>query len=128
MTLSSRLVCADDANAEILRHVLEELEIRVASCPDVLRAGIRLAQQRFDVVIFDCESHADVPGLLGETRYSRLNDSILAVVIVKSQEGIREMFSLGVNFVLYKPVSHERALSSLRAAPAIMWKDKRRIA
>ncbi len=128
MTLSSLLVCADEATAQILRHVLEELEIRVESCPDVVRAGIRLAQQRFDVVIFDCESHADVPGLLGETRNSRLNDSILAVVIVKSQEGIREMFSLGVNFVLYKPVSHERALSSLRAARAIMWKDKRRSA
>lgn len=128
MTLSSLLVCADEATAQSLCHVLEELEIRVESCPDVVRAGIRLAQERFDVVILDCESHADVPSLLGETRHSRLNNSILAVVIVKSQEGIREMFSLGVNFVLYKPVSHERALSSLRAARAIMWKDKRRSA
>jgi len=128
MTLSSLLVCADEASAQILRQVLEELEIRVESCPDVVRAGIRLAQQRFDAAILDCEVHADVMGLLRETRNSRLNDSILAVVVVKSQEGIREMFSLGVNFVLYKPISHERALSSLRAARAVMWKDKRRSA
>jgi CheY-like chemotaxis protein len=128
MTLSSLLVCADEATAQILRHVLEELDIRVESCPDVVRAGIRLAQQRFDVVILDCEAHADVTGLLRETRHSHLNDSILAVVVVKSQDGIREMFSLGVNFVLYKPVSHERALSSLRAARAVMWRDKRRSA
>ncbi len=126
MTLSSLLVCADEATAQILRHVLEELEIRVESCPDVIRAGIRLAQERFDCVIFDCDSQADVIALLREVRHSHLNDSILAVVIVKSQEGIREMFSLGVNLVLYKPVSHERALSSLRAAREIMWKDKRR--
>jgi CheY-like chemotaxis protein len=128
MTLSSRLVCADEATAQILRHVLEELDIRVESCPDVIRAGIRLAQERFDCVILDCDSQADVIVLLREVRHSRLNDSILAVVIVRSQEGIREMFSLGVNFVLYKPVSHERAFSSLRAAREIMWKDKRRSA
>ena len=35
------------------------------------------------------------------------------------------MFALGVNFVLYKPVSHERALSTLRAAQAVLSRDKR---
>jgi hypothetical protein len=45
---------------------------------------------------------------------------------VAGQESIREMFSLGVNFVLYKPVAHERALSSLRAARAVMRKEKRK--
>ena len=128
MTLSSLLVCADEATAQILRHVLGELDIRVESCPDVVRAGIRLAQERFDCVILDCDLQADVMVLLREVRHSGLNDSILAVVIVKGQEGIREMFSLGVNFVLYKPVSQERAISSLRAAREIMWKDKRRSA
>ena len=33
---------------------------------------------------------------------------------------------LGVNFVLYKPVAYERALSSLRAARAVMRKEKRK--
>ena len=42
------------------------------------------------------------------------------------QENIREIFSLGVNFVLYKPVSYERALSSLRAAQSVLYRDKRR--
>jgi c-di-GMP-binding flagellar brake protein YcgR len=36
------------------------------------------------------------------------------------------MFSLGVNFVLYKPVAYDRALSSLRAAKAVMRKEKRK--
>src|SRR5258708_6893321 len=128
MTLSWLLVCADEATAQIRRRVLEELGIRVESCPDVVRAGIRLAQERFDCVILDCDLQADVIVLLGEVRHSRLNDSVLAVVIVKSQKGIREMFALGANFVLYKPVSDERAFSSLRAAREIMWKDKRRSA
>lgn len=128
MTLSALLVSADEASAEVLRRVLEELSIRVESCPDFARAEFRLAQERFDVVLIDGESGPDVISLLRETRLSRLNDATLAVAVVPSQESIRELFSLGVNFVLYKPVAYERALSSLKAARSVMRKEKRKSA
>jgi len=66
-----------------------------------------------------------VTSLLHEARTSRLNDTSLAVVVVGGQENIREIFSLGVNFVLYKPVSYDRALSSFRAAQNLLYRDKR---
>jgi len=128
MTLSALLVCVNQADARVLGEVLEELDIRIESCPNLSRAAMRLAQQRFDAVILDCASQSEATELLRETRLSRLNDSTLAVVVVQNQEGVHEMFSLGVNFVLYKPVSHERALSSLRAARSVMRKEKRRSA
>jgi CheY-like chemotaxis protein len=128
MTLSALLVCVDKAAAEVLQQVLQELGIGVESCPEFARAAILLAQQRFDVLIVDGESNAEVMALLRETRLSRLNDSTLAVAVVSGQESIREMFSLGVNFVVYKPVAYERALSSLRAARAVMRKEKRKSA
>src|SRR5258708_39159079 len=65
-------------------------------------------------------------GVLNESRSSGVNGSWLGVVVVEGQESIREMFALGVNFVLYKPVSYERALSTLRAAQAVLFRDKRR--
>src|SRR5208282_5214709 len=80
----------------------------------------------FDIIIIDCETQADVMPLLHESHTSRLNDSTLTVAVVTGQESIREMFSLGVNFVLYKPVSYDRALSSLRAAQSVLFRDKRR--
>ncbi|MGA8762529.1 MAG: response regulator [Candidatus Sulfotelmatobacter sp.] len=126
MTLTSLLVCADEASADVLRRVLEELSMRVEACPDVARAGMRLAQTRFDLIILDGDSLAAIVSLLQETRASRLNDATLTVAILPGQESIREMFSLGVNFVLYKPVLYERALSSLRAAQSLLRKDKRR--
>ncbi len=128
MTLSALLVCVDKAAAEVLRRVLDELGIEVESCPEFPRAAIRLAQERFDVLIVDGESNNEVMALLRETRLSRVNDSTLAVAVVSGQESIREMFSLGVNFVVYKPVAYERALSSLRAARAVMRKEKRKSA
>jgi PilZ domain len=128
MTLTSLLVCLDDSAAQVLRRVLEELSIRVEACPDFARAAIRLAQERFDLVVVEGKSNSDITYLLRETKLSRLNDSTLAVAVVPSQDGIREIFSLGVNFILYKPVEYERALSSLRAARAVMYKEKRKSA
>jgi PilZ domain len=126
MTLSALLVCVDESAAEILERVLQELNIRVETCPDFVRGGVRAAQQRFDVIIVDGASSGEVMSLLRETRLSRLNDATLAVAVVPSQDSIRELFSLGVNFVLYKPVAYDRALSSLRAACAVMRKEKRK--
>lgn len=111
---------------QVLNGVLKELGIRVELCPDAVRAAVRLAQERFDLIIFDCDRQSDITSLLHETRSSRLNDTTLAVAVVAGQENIREIFSLGVNFVLYKPVSYERALSSLRAAQSVLYRDKRR--
>jgi CheY-like chemotaxis protein len=128
MTLSALLVFKDEASAKVLRRVLEELTIRVELCPEFARAAIRLAQQRFDVLVVDGETRSEILSLLGESRLSRLNEGTLTVAVVPSQETIRELFSLGVNFVLYKPVAYERALSSLRAARAVMRKEKRKSA
>jgi CheY-like chemotaxis protein len=124
MTLSSLLVCVDEAAVEVLRRVLEELGVQVELCPDAVRAAVRLAQDRFDLLIVDCEEKKDVVAILRECRSSRANEGTLAVVVA-DQEDIREMFSLGVNFVLYKPLSYERVVSSLRAAHAVIYRDKR---
>ena len=126
MTLLSLLVCMDEASVEVLKRVLEELGIQVELCSDPVRAAVRLAQQRYDLIILDCDEQSDVTSLLHDSRSSRLNDATLAVAVVGGQENIREMFTLGVNFVLYKPVSYERALSTLRAAQSVLFRDKRR--
>jgi len=126
MKLSSLVVCADDGTAQVLRQVLEELEMSVEMCPDAVRASVRQAQERFDLAVLDCESSDDVATILHEMRSTGANDTTLAVVVVSGQESVQEMFSLGINFVLYKPVSYERALSSLRAARDVLFRDKRR--
>ena len=126
MTLSTLLVCADEAAVDVLRRVMEELGIKVELCAEPARAAVRLAQERFDLIVLDCKKQKDTIGLLLGSRSSRLNDSTLAVVVVQGQENIRELFSLGVNFVVYKPIAYERALSSLRAAQTLLYRDKRR--
>jgi CheY-like chemotaxis protein len=125
-TLSSLLVCADETAATVLRRVLEELDVNIEACADPLRASVRLAQEKFDLIVLDCDKQSELTGLLNDSRASRAKASALAVVVISGQESSAEMFALGVNFVLYKPVSYERALSTLRAAHAALLKDKRR--
>jgi len=126
MALTSLLVCADEASAGVLRGILEELGIGVEACPDTAQALPRLVQERFDAVIVDCVSYDQASELIRSTRRSQLNGGTLVVAIVNGQENVRRIFSLGVNFVLYKPVSPERALSSLRAARGLMRRERRR--
>jgi hypothetical protein len=126
MNLSSLLICADESSVQVLRRVHEELGIRVELCGDPARGFLRFAQDHFDLIILDCEIQDDVLTMLQESRAARLDESTLGVAIVSGQERIRELFSLGVNFVLYKPVTYEGALSSLRAAQNALFRDKRR--
>jgi CheY-like chemotaxis protein len=126
MTLTSLIVCSDEATVEVLRRVFQELGMQAEVCNDIKRAAIRQAQERFDLLVLDGGTPAEVVSLLQEIRSSQLNDSTLAIVVLGAHESVREMFSLGINFVLYKPVSYERAISSLRAAQAMLYRDKRR--
>jgi CheY-like chemotaxis protein len=126
MTLSTLLVCADADLVDVLQRALEELGMKVELCADYTRAGVRLAQERYDLTVLNCKTQREAVQLLLSSRSSRLNESTLSVVVVEGHEAVREMFLLGVNFVLYKPVSYERALSSVRAARTLLLKDKRR--
>ncbi len=126
MTLSALLVCADEESSQLLQRALAELRIGIESCPDFVRAGIRLAQQRFDVVILEGKTTSQVISLLRETRQSRKNDATLAVAVLDGQEGVHEIFSLGANFIFYKPLAYEQALNSMRAVRVVMHRDKRK--
>jgi hypothetical protein len=50
----------------------------------------------------------------------------VAVAILDHEVGLRSAFEVGAHFILYKPVSVERAKSSFRAARALMKKERRR--
>jgi CheY-like chemotaxis protein len=125
MTLSCLLVCAEEAASSLLLRVLGEIGIQFELCPDTMRAAVRLAQERFDLIVLDCPQ-SNIVTLLKEGRSSSANANSATVIVISGQESVREMFAVGVNFVLYKPLSYERAVSTLRAAQGALLRDKRR--
>jgi CheY-like chemotaxis protein len=125
MNLKSLLLCSDDKIVRVLRRTLGDLEIEVELCASADQALRKLTRERFEAIIVDCAGPgaADV---LRCARTSPCNKRAVAVAILDPDSGMRSAFEVGANFVLYKPVSVERAKSSFRAARALMKKERRR--
>lgn len=109
----------------VLRRTLGDLEIEVEVCSDTEGALRKLTRHRFEAIIVDCsdKGSADV---LRSARAALCNKRAVAVAILDQGMGLRSVFDLGAHFVLYKPVSSERAKSSFRAARALMKRERRR--
>jgi len=125
MNLQSLVVCSDDRTLRLLRNVLGELEIEVEHCPDSTQAVKKLAQQRFEAVIIDCKDRHDF-SLLRGIRSGDRNRRSMTVAIIDASSDLHATFESGANFVVYKPISSEKAKSSFRAARALMQRERRR--
>jgi CheY-like chemotaxis protein len=125
MDLKSLLLCSDEKIVRVLRRTLGELDISVEHCASSEIALSHLTRGRFEAIIVDCAGPgaADV---LSSVRTSPCNQRAVAVAILDPNTGLRSAFEIGANFVLYKPVTAERAKSSFRAARALMKKERRR--
>jgi CheY-like chemotaxis protein len=125
MNLTSLLVCSDDRALRILRNVLGELEIHVEHCADTVSAANKLAQHSFEAVIIDCNDEHSF-GLLKSVRSGQQNRKSVAIAIIDARTNLQTAFKLGANFVVYKPISTEKAKSSFRAARALLKRERRR--
>ena len=125
MALKSLLLCSDEKIVRVLRRVLGDLDIDVEWCADSDKALQKLTRQRFEGIIADLADHGAMK-VLRSARSAPCNKQAVAVAIVDPVVGLRAVFDIGAHFVLYKPVSSERAKSSFRAARALMKSERRR--
>jgi CheY-like chemotaxis protein len=126
MTLKCLLLCSDDKIVRVLRRVLSDLEISVEHCTEADSAIRKLTRQRFEAVIVDCTDEKVASLVLRSARSAPCNKRAVAMAIVDGQNALRSAFELGAHFILYKPVSSERAKASFRAARALMKCERRR--
>jgi CheY-like chemotaxis protein len=126
MSLKSLVVCAEDATTQVLRRILETLGLTVDVSASASDAHVRLSDTRYDSIVLDCENEAQALETLRLARGTSRNATTLVIAVAGKQNNVRQMFALGVNFVLYKPISEERAWSSLRAARSLMQRERRR--
>jgi c-di-GMP-binding flagellar brake protein YcgR len=123
--LKSLLLCSDEKIVRVLRRTLGDLEISVEYCTNSEVALRHLTRDRFEAIIVDCAGPG-AAAVLRSARVAPCNKRAVAVAILDSGVGLRSAFELGAHFILYKPVSVERAKSSFRAARALMKKERRR--
>lgn len=125
MTFQSLLVSKDEQAAVVLTPVLSSFGLGVQSCgyPDAL---CRLADQKFDVVVVDYDDPHSAALVLQNAYQTSSGHAALTVALLSDKSKVRNVFGAGANFVLYKPLTETQAAATLRAATALMRRERRR--
>ncbi len=126
MSLQALVRCSDEKVIRVLRRVLSDLEIDMELCTDAESAVRKLTRRRFEAVVVDCNDEDLAALVLKSVRSAPCNKRSIAVALIDGQKAVRSAFALGAHFVLYKPISAERARTSFRAARALMKCERRR--
>ena len=126
MTLLALLVSTDDSASEILGRVLPVSGIVVERFSDLATALDRLQQQRFDALIIDFEDPKAAASVVEEARKLNSGKAPVTVALVAERAKARDILSGGAHFVLYKPLSEEKANAGLRAVAALLNRERRR--
>jgi CheY-like chemotaxis protein len=125
MALTSLLVCSDAQAVLVLRAILEEMGIAAESCGDLRMARARLQDGHYDAVLVDCQNESGAIELIAQARNNFANKTMVVIAIVSGLNDVRAIFAKGANFMLYKPISRERAGHSMRAARGLMQSERR---
>ncbi len=125
MALSALLVYSDADAARVLGPILADRGIEVERCDAAGLAAARVAAQGLAVLLVDCKDEPAAIELIAAARSTTANATMLIVAIVDARNDTRELFARGANFLLYKPVSAERAAESLQAAWSLLPRDRR---
>ena len=126
MTLLALLVSSDDSASEVLGRVLPASGIAVERFSDLATAIDRLHQQRFDALILDFEDQKAAAEVIGQARRLNSGNAPVTVALVAERAGARDILSGGAHFVLYKPLSDDKARAGLRAVAALLNRERRR--
>jgi CheY-like chemotaxis protein len=124
MTLQALLVSIDDSAADVLGRVLPILGMAMDRSSDPETTMARIQQQKFDALIVDFDDPKAAEDVLQQAQ--KLGSGPLSVALVADTAKVREILSGGAHFVLYKPLSDDTVKAGLRAAAALLNRERRR--
>ena len=124
MTLQALLVSIDDSAADVLGRVLPTLGMAMDRSSDPETTIARIQQQRFDALIVDFDDPKMAEDVLQQAQ--KLGSAPLSIALVADTTKVRDILSGGAHFVLYKPLSDDAVKAGLRAAAALLSRERRR--
>ncbi len=125
MIFQALLILKDDNSAELLSRILADFQVDSEHCPDAQAAAQKLNSKHFDAVVLDLDDDS-AASVLRDLRQSSASKSAVSITLLNDPAEVRRAFGMGANFVLYKPLSSATASSSLRAAIALLKRERRR--
>jgi TonB family protein len=127
MATRAFLLCGDEKAVQAVTQILDELEVSFEHSSEPAFSLKRLATQRFDLLIVDCDNAQNATQVFNSARASNLNRASIAIAIVEGKAGVPNAFRLGASLVLTKPVSLEQARNTLRTGIGMTRKDAQEV-
>jgi DNA-binding response OmpR family regulator len=125
MTLQALLVSKDDSATELLSRVLASFGVAVERFSEPEIALHRLGEQRFDSLIVDFDEPETARRLLQAVLQPEAATKI-TIALLSEESGVREVLKAGAKFILPKPLKADGVSASLRAATALLRRERRR--
>ena len=124
MNIQALLISSDNSAADVLGKVLPSFGIVLDRSSDLETTLNRIQQQKFDALIVDFDDEAAAETVLQQAQ--KLGSSPLSIALVGDSGKVRQILNGGSHFVLYKPVTEDAARAGLRAAAALLNRERRR--
>ena len=125
MAFQALLVSTDISAAETLAPVLSGFGLCLRRCEYAAAIG-ELTAQRYDALLVDFDDAQRAVLVLQYASLPSSRNGMVAVALLRDPGMVRQVFAAGANFVLYKPIAAEQAQASLRAATALIRRERRR--
>lgn len=113
----------DTDKVAVLMRAFSRLDIEVVVCSEPSSAIALMDRKKFEAVVIDFS----VPGaqaLLKDIKKQRESKTMVAAIL-GNETTVAEAFSMGAKFVLYEPITLDRALQGLRAVKSLMYPQRR---
>lgn len=127
MATRAFLLCGDEKAVQAVTQILDELEVSFEHSSEPAFSLKRLATQRFDLLIVDCDNVQNATQVFNSARASNLNKTSITIAIVEGKAGVPNAFRLGASLVLTKPVALEQIRNTLRTGIGMTRKEAQEV-
>jgi CheY-like chemotaxis protein len=127
MPLNALLMCREQYSLQMLAAALDALDIEQDVCLAAPAAIEKLATNSYSAMVldFDLSASAQVARL---ARMAPPQRRPVVFAMIGASTGISSALQAGANFVLYKPLTHDQIMRSLRAGRGFMRPERRSVA
>jgi DNA-binding response OmpR family regulator len=124
MSFRALLVTKDDQAAETLTPVLSSFGLSTECC-GYSDAVCLVSEQKFQTLLVDYDDPHSAVLILQNLANTSFQTGAVTVALLSDKNKVRNVFGAGANFVLYKPVDETQAITTLRAATALIKRERR---
>jgi CheY-like chemotaxis protein len=118
------LVTNDNQTVETLTPVLSNFGLS-AQCCGYSDGVCLVTEQKFQAVLVDCDDPHSAALVLQNLASTPFQSNAVTVALLRDKNKVRHAFGAGANFVLYKPIDESQAITTLRAATALIKRERR---